>query len=242
MRTGNIDVQTLLAQAQARLASEARQAQAPSTGTPSDTERIGKLAPALAGAHERIAAQAHAASASLSALGRFKSDLFDLGTAAKALSSLSATSGSKAVQSALDKLVAAYNAAQKNGAAVDGQGTDRAQRELRASADGLGALGAVRQPDGSLALDTGVLGKALADHPAGTAAALAGAAERIATVTSAALAQGSRLSSSLSRLDGQAQALKAQQAAVMDAATRIAGLNGAASHWSALALAAYRSS
>ncbi len=240
MRTGNIDVHHLLAQAQARLAGSAQQASAGDASA--DTKTIGKLAPALAGVHERIAVQAHAASASLSVLGRFKADLFDLGTAARALSSLSAATPSKAVQAALDKLVAAYNAALKTGAAAGapGAGTARAQRELGMSAEVLAAWGVVRQPDGSLRQDAGTLDKALAGDAAGAVAALAAVAAHMAGTTAEALAQDSRLSTSMSRLDGQAQALKAQQAAVMDTATRIAALNGPGRQWNAMALAAYR--
>ena len=258
MRTGNINVQVLLAQAQAKLSgktlSDTTQKAASSTTT-SDVEKLSEISPVLAQVHQRIAAQSQTASASLSALGQFKSDLFNLGTTAKNLASLTAASTPQAVQSSVEKMVAAYNATLKSGDAMgssggDGSaGTSRAQRELRAAVDGRGTpsaelskMGVVRKPDGSLSLDTIALAKALSADQGGALAALTRMAERVSGVATQTLAEDSGLSSSMTRLGNRAQALKDQQAAVMRTATELAELDTSAStsSWSAMALAAYR--
>lgn len=251
MRTGNINVQAVVAQAQAKLS--AATPQTTSSGGTSDTEKVGKLYPALAGVHQRIATQSQTASASLSVLGKFKSDLFNLGTAAKSLTSLSAASTPQAIQSSVEKLVAAYNATLKSGAAMNTAGSDSgagisgAQRELRASVDGaatpsgaLSKLGVVRKPDGTLSLDTTALTKALTNDRDGAVAALAGMAKSMSGTATKTLADDSRLNTSLARLDSRAQALKAQQAAVVSTATQLAELGSSGNSWNAMALAAYR--
>lgn len=254
MRTGNINVQAVLAQAQAKLSGTTQQTTS-GNGT-SDTEKIGKLYPPLAGVHQRIAAQSQTASASLSALGQFKSGLFNLGTAAKNLTALSAASTPQAIQTiqtSLEQIVSAYNATLKSGAAMSTAGSDAgagisgAQRELRATVDGaatpagaLAKLGVVRKPDGTLSLDTAALAKALTSDRDGAVAALTGMAKSMSGIASKTLADDSRLSTSLARLDSRAQALKAQQAAVLSTATELAELSSSGTSWSAMALAAYR--
>lgn len=251
MRTGNINVQAVLAQAQAKLSGTTQQT--PSSNGTSEAEKIGKLYPPLAGVHQRIAAQSQTASASLSALGQFKSGLFNLGTAAKNLAALPAASTPQAIQTSLEQVVSAYNATLKSGAAMSGAGSDAgagisgAQRELRAAVDGaatsagaLAKLGVVRKPDGTLSLDTAALSKALTSDRDGAVAALTGMAKSMSGIASKTLADDSRLSTSLARLDSRAQALKAQQAAVLSTATELAELSSSGTSWSAMALAAYR--
>lgn len=243
MRTGNINVQAVLAQAQAKLSGTTQQAGESGAGA-AEIERLGKISPVLAQVHERIAAQSQTASASLSTLGQFKSDLFKLGNAAQGVQALAADSTPQKMQAALEKLVAAFNASLKSSAAVGstdaGAGIGRAQRELRDAADGLAALGVARRQDGSLTLDASVLAKAVSERPADVAGTLAGVAERIAGISTRTLADDGRLSTSLTRLGNRAQALKEQQAAVASTATQLAQLQTAGSNWSALALAAYR--
>lgn len=157
IRTDNLNVQSLLAQAQSRLndssTSSANASKNGGTGNDTDTktktgasttetteaEKVRKLAPSLSKAHERIAAQAQAGSTSLSALGQFKSSLVDLSTAGKDLSAVTASSTKESVQGALEKLVARYNASVAKGSAsaAAGSSTDvgatRAVRELRSA-------------------------------------------------------------------------------------------------------------
>lgn len=252
MRTGTVNVQALLAQAQAKLSGTTQQTS--SGAKPSESEKIGKISPALAQVHQRITAQSQTATASLSALGKFKSDLDGLGSAAKEVAALTADSGQKtvqAVQAALEKMVSAYNASLKSGATAsstrnDGS-ADRAQRELRNAIDklttpsaGIAQLGLTRQENGTLALDTKALAGALAKQPAPDLGPLKNLAEGIAGSTTKSLSQDSRLSSSLSRLGQRAQALQAQQAAVVSTANQLAELGGTGNSWSAQALAAYR--
>lgn len=251
MRTGNINVQAVIAQAQAKLADSPQKTT--SSDGASTTEQIGKLYPALAGAHQRIAAQSQTASASLSALGQFKSDLFKLGTVATALTSLSADNTPQAIQSGLEQLVATYNASLKSGGAMAtadaaagaGAGISSAQRELRAASAELDKMGVVRKQDGSLSLDTAALAKALANDQNAVVASLNKMAQSMSGTAAKTLADDSRLSQSLTRLDSRAQALKAQQAAVMRTATQLAELGNASTNtsnsWNAMALAAYRS-
>lgn len=245
MRTANINVQAVLAQAQAKLAGTTQQTA--SGDKSSDAEAIGKISPVLAQVHERIAAQSQAVTASLSALGSYKSDLFNLGAAAKGLTALSASSTPVAVQAALQKVVTAYNATLKSGAGADSASTGRAQRALDAAIDGLdmprgnlARLGISRAADGVLALDTGALAKATAGDTAGIATALAAMGTRAAETANQTLADPGRLSDSMARLGHRVQALKAQQAAVLSTANQLSAVSSASSSLSAMALAAYR--
>ncbi|GHD00491.1 hypothetical protein GCM10007320_57970 [Pseudorhodoferax aquiterrae] len=246
MRTGTISVDSVLAQAQAKLASSTQQPT--STDKGADTEALGKISPVLAQVQERIAAQAQTVTASLSALGSFKSGLVDLGTAAKGLGALSAASPPEAIQAALTKLVTAYNATLKAGAAVGGDAgvgrTERAMDKALAALDtprgNLAKLGIARQADGTLALDGGALGKAVAGGAAGVVQALATLGDGLAGASTQALADEGRLSDYLARLDKRAQALKDQQAAVLSTANKLSAVSSASSSLSAMALAAYR--
>lgn len=246
MRTGNISVDSVLAQAQARLASSAQQST--STDKSTDTEALGKISPVLAQVQERIAAQAQTVTASLSALGSFKSGLVDLGTAAKGLVALTSSSTPEAVQSALGKLVTAYNAARKSGTAAGGDaGIGRTQRALDNAVDALDSprgnlakLGMARQADGTLALDNSALAKAQADDAGSVVGALSALGDRIAGIGSQALADEGRLNDYLDRLGKRSLALKDQQAAVLSTATRLSEISSASSSLSAMALAAYR--
>ena len=246
MRTGNISVDSVLAQAQAKLASSTQPA---TSGTSSaDTEALGKISPVLAQVQERIAAQAQTVTASLSALGSFKSGLADLGTAAKGLGALSASSTPEAIQGALTKLVTAYNATRKAGAAVGGDaGVGRTERAMDKALDALDTprghlakLGIARQADGTLALDNSALGKAVAGGAAAVAEALSTLGDSLAGVSAQALSEEGRLSDYLARLDKRAQALKDQQAAVLSTANKLSQVGSAGSSLSAMALAAYR--
>jgi hypothetical protein len=246
MRTATISVDSVLAQAQAKLASSTQQST--STTPSADTEALGKISPVLAKVQERIAAQAQTVTASLSALGSFKSGLADLGTAAKGLTALSSSSTPEAIQSALTKLVTAYNATLKAGAAVGGDaGVGRTERALDKAVDALDTprgnlakLGIARQQDGQLALDSSTLAKAVAGGAAGVADALAKLGDSLAGASTQALADDGRLSDYLARLDKRSQALKDQQAAVLSTANRLSAVSSAGSSLSAMALAAYR--
>ncbi|WP_326535882.1 flagellar hook protein [Pseudorhodoferax sp.] len=246
MRTGNISVDSVLAQAQAKLASSTQQAT--STDKSADTEALGKISPVLAQVQERITAQAQTVTASLSALGSFKSGLADLGTAAKGLATLSASSTPEAIQSALTKLVTAYNATLKSSAAAGNDaGTSRTLRALDNAVDALDTprgnlakLGIGRQTDGALTLDSSALGKAVASGAAGVAASLSVFANSVSGASTEALADDGRLSNTLERLGNRSQALKDQQAAVLSTATRLSAVSSAGSSLSAMALAAYR--
>ncbi len=247
MRTGNISVDGVLAQAQAKLASSAQQSS--STAQSADTEALGKISPVLAQVQERIAAQAQTVTASLSALGSFKSGLVDLGTAAKGLGALSSSSTPEAIQAALTKLVAAYNATRKAGAAVGSDaGVSRTERALDNAVDALDTprgnlarLGISRQADGQLALDSSALGKAVSGGAASVVDALSKLGNSLSGSSTQALADDGRLSDDLARLDKRAQALKDQQVAVLSTANKLSAVSSAGSSLSAMALAAYRS-
>ncbi|KQP50019.1 hypothetical protein [Pseudorhodoferax sp. Leaf274] len=245
MRTGTISVDSVLAQAQAKLASSTQQTA--SGGKSADTEALGKISPVLAQVQERITAQSQTVTASLSALGSFKSGLADLGTAAKGLGALSASSTPEAVQAALAKLVTAYNATLKGAAAAGSDATARTQRALDSAVDALdmprgnlARLGIARQADGTLALDNGALGKARSGDAAGVAQAFSRLGDSLAKASTEALADDGRLNNYLDRLGKRSQALKDQQAAVLSTATKLSQVNSASSSLSAMALAAYR--
>ncbi|MGC3984443.1 MAG: flagellar hook protein [Pseudorhodoferax sp.] len=249
MRTGNISVDSVLAQAQAKLAGSTQQAaSSASSAASADTEALGKVSPVLAQVQERIAAQAQTVTASLSALGSFKSGLVDLGTAAKGLGALSAASTPEAIQSALAMLVTAYNATRKGAAAVGSDaGAGRTERAMDNAIDALdtprgslAGLGIGRQADGTLALDSGALGKAVAGGAAGVVEALSRLGDRLAGASTQALADDGRLNDYLARLDKRSQALKDQQAAVLSTANKLSAVSSAGSSLSAMALAAYR--
>ncbi|MFG0787197.1 flagellar filament capping protein FliD [Delftia tsuruhatensis] len=272
IRTDNLNVQSLLARAQSRLNSSTTaqtasdsaikksDAQAGATKTDStktettEAEKVRKLAPSLSKAHERIAAQAQAGSTSLSALGQFKSSLVDLATAGKEMAALTATSTTQSVQSALEKLVARYNAsaAKGNASAAAGSTTDvgatRALRELRAAimsvtgsatSPSLARIGIVQRQDGTLAVDAKALEKSMATDPAGVTSALAGIGKAVENSANDALSTGSRLSSSMASLGDRVKALQQQQSAVVATAEKLGDSLVGSANWNRMVLDAY---
>lgn len=254
IRTDSINIQALMAQAQSKLTAGTTTTPATQTGSGTEStaaEKVKKLAPSLVKAHERIAAQAQAASTSLSALGQFKSSLVDLGLAGKALVSLSATSTTQSVQSAVEKFVSKYNASVAKSTASSGAnstdiGVSRAMRELRAGLNGTGTeqpslsrLGITQNLDGTLSLDTKALAKSMTANAAGTVAALARAGSAVDASADAALGADSRLSTSITSVGNRANELKAQETAVVNTATRLGEVYGSSSSWNRQVLDAY---
>jgi hypothetical protein len=247
MRTATLPAQAVLAQLQSKLAGTA---QASTSGARSSTtEEIETISPVLAKVHERISAQAQSTTASLSALGSYKADLFTLGSTGQQLASLSDTSSPEAVQAALAKLVADYNASLLSGHAATGTSAAvaRTQRELAGAMDSLdlprgnlAKLGIVRGPNGTLVLDRSMLPQTTTSEIVGLASTLSQIGTRIGTSVTSALAPDSRLDITMERLGDRAQLLNTQQAAVVSTASRFSALNSAGSSWSSLALSAYR--
>lgn len=253
IRTDNIGVQALMAQAQSRLTSSTSSSAAASKDKDTQAsestaaEKVKKLAPSLSQAHERIAAQAQAASTSVSALGQFKSSLVDLGLSGKELVALSATSTTQSVQTAVERFVSRHNASVSKGAAAAGSANDtsvsRTMRELR-SATGLDQaslvkMGITQKSDGTLVLDAKALAKSMETNAAGTTAALARVGKAVNTSTSTALDADSRLSHSITNIGNRAKLLQQQETAVVATATRLGEVYGQSSTWNRQVLEAY---
>ncbi len=257
IRTDNVGVQALMAQTQTRLASSAttsaggtaeKETQA---GQSTAADKVKRLAPSLSQAHERIAAQAQAASTSLSALGQFKSSLVDLGQSGRELVALSATATTQSVQAAVERFVSRHNASVSKGTAAAGSTNDtsvsRTMRELRSTVNGASGLdasslvkmGITQKPDGTLVLDAKALAKSMETNPAGTAAALARIGKGVDTATGAALDADSRLSSSITTVGNRAKLLQQQETAVVDTATRLGEAYGLSGTWNRQVLDAY---
>jgi hypothetical protein len=252
IRTDNVSVQTLLAQAQAKSTSSSKNKDGSTDKTSeknetSTAEKIKQLAPSLSKVHERIAAQAQAASTSLSALGQFKSSLVDLGTSGKELVALSATSTTQSVQSAVEKFVAKYNASVSKGA---GNGSDigvsRSLRELRSALSGGGAvspslsrLGITQNANGTLSLDTKALAKSMGSDAAGVTAAFSRIGKSVEASADSALGSDSRLSNSIASLGNRAAALQKQESAVVSTATRLGDVYGSSASFNRMVLDAY---
>lgn len=251
IRTDNVGVQALMAQAQSRLNGSSTS----SSTTDKDTqasettaaEKVKKLAPSLSQAHERIAAQAQAASTSVSALGQFKSSLVDLGLSGRELVALSTTATTQSVQAAVERFVSRHNASVSKGTAAAGSANDtsvsRTMREL-GSATGLDQsslvkMGITRKPDGTLVLDTKALAKSMETNAAGTTAALNRVGKAVDTATSTALDADSRLSNSITSLGNRAKLLQQQETAVVATATRLGETYGLSSTWNRQVLDAY---
>ena len=254
IRTDNIGVQALMAQAQSRLTGSGTSS---STASSKDkdtqasestaAEKVKKLAPSLSQAHERIAAQAQAASTSVSALGQFKSSLVDLGLSGRELVALSSTATTQSVQTAVERFVSRHNASVAKGSAAAGSTNDtsvsRTMRELR-SATGLDQaslvkMGITQKSDGTLVLDTKALAKSMETNAAGTTAALARVGKAVDTSTSTALDEDSRLSHSITSIGNRAKLLQQQETAVVDTATRLGETYGQSSTWNRQVLEAY---
>lgn len=259
IRTENVGVQALMAQAQSRLTNSTTTTTTSTTGTGTEStaaEKIKRLSPELSQAHERIAAQAQAASTSLSALGQFKSSLVDLGQAGKDLVALSSTATTQAVQSAVEKFVSLHNASVAKGTAAAGSATDssvgRTMRDLRSAVSGaatdtgigtdqptLTKLGLTQQPDGTLVLDAKALAKSLETNAAGTTAALARVGKAVSSSASTALDGDSRLNTSITSIGNRAKQLQLQETAVVDTATRLSEAYGTSITWNRQVLDAY---
>lgn len=255
MRTTGTGVQALVAQANAKLSEAATTAPAASEKS-SASEKLAKVSPALAKAHDRIDARAQTASSSWSVLGQFKSSLDGLGSAAQDLSSLSAGSPAATLQSAVEKLVASYNTTLQSSSAVttDGGARDaaagRTQRDLRSAlvaaaggSAGLSRLGLTQQKDGTLSFDAKAFGKAVLADAGGVVTALGSIGQHVGDGAAKALQADSQLSASLTHLGDRTLALKQQQSAVLDVATRMAqsGLGSSSGSLASTLLAAYQS-
>lgn len=246
IRTDNISIQALMAQAQSKLTGSS--VAQTSTGSDSTTaDKVKKLAPSLAKAQERIAAQYQTASTTLSALGQFKSSLVDLDAAGQALGAVSATTSTQAVQAAVEKFIASYNATVAKGAGSSDTGVSRTLRELRSGINAttstdqpsLSRLGITQNADGTLVLDAKALAKTLSSNMTAAVAALSRVGKSVDTSASHALDADSRLSSAISTLGTRTAALKKQEAAVVDTATRLGSAYGTSANWNQMVIDTY---
>jgi len=193
------------------------------------TALLGQVSPALAKAHERLLAQSQTASASISQLGQYKATVSSLAGSAKELASVSGDTASAEVMSKVKRLVDAYNEAlQQAKAGTEGRTGQAiaASRRALSSADStrsqLTQLGLMRQPDGTLKLDTATLQKSLATNPAAAGSALSQLGKTLARRAESELADKGRLALAGTQSSAWAQGLTQQQGALVTAARKIA--------------------
>lgn len=206
--------------------------QAGSGKTSQTADSLAKLSPALAKARDRVVAQEQSTATSLSTLGKYKAALAALGSSAGTLSQLNASSSPAAIQSALDAFVADYNAAVTTARQSFSQGSNlgtstmlsdlRRLLSQRTSPPTLRTLGVTAQADGTLKVDPAALKTALATAGAGLTSAFAQLGKAAGKLADAGLSGSSRLSSMLTSLDSRMAALKKQETALLNAATKLA--------------------
>lgn len=208
------------------------------------TAALGKIAPALGKAHERVRTQLQGDATSLSQLGKYKATVSDLSTAAQAMSQLgSGTSSATDKVKLVERFVAAYNqaiTASRPDTASDASSTLASSRRALTNASDtsrsqLAKLGLSRQADGTLKLDSAALSKALsADASSGTGpSTLAQMGKAISKRADGELSSTSRLATATSLFSGKTSQLKQQQTRLLEAATQMASQSSAGtSNWS----------
>lgn len=210
------------------------------------TAALGKIAPALGKAHERVRTQLQGDATSLSQLGKYKATVSDLSTAAQAMSQLGSGSGTSSTADKVklvERFVAAYNqaiTASRPDTSSDASSTLASSRRALTNASDtsrsqLAKLGLSRQADGTLKLDSAALSKALsADASSGTGlSTLAQMGKAIGKRADGELASTSRLATATSLFSGRTSQLKLQQTRLLEAATQMASQSSAGtSNWS----------
>lgn len=208
------------------------------------TTALTKISPALAKAHERILAQAQLASTSISQLGQYKAAVSNLSVKANALGSITSSTSSADVIKTVENFVSAFNATITQTNAVAGEqanGQTEASRALAASKRTLSStdasrsqlnkLGLTRQQDGTLALDSAVLQKALAGGLDTATATLSQLGKTMGKRADAELASSGSLNVASERSSQRALALKQQQSALLSAATTMSQAQANNANW-----------
>ncbi|MBI3382636.1 MAG: hypothetical protein HY019_11585 [Aquabacterium sp.] len=226
-----------------------------STAQSQASSALTKISPALAKAHERIVAQAQSESTSISQLGQYKAAISSLATAANALANGSSKTTAADTVKMAERFVSAFNAAikQANSAtAANGKSQTDASRALTeskrtlstsdASRSQLSKLGFTRQQDGTLTLDSSVLQKSLAANPDAAISTLSQLGKAMAKRAESELADKGRLNVASVRSGEKALALKQQQSALLDAATKISQAQTSSSWTTQQALQKYSAS
>lgn len=197
------------------------------------SDSLAKLSPALAKARDRVVAQEQSTASSISMLGKHKAALASLSTTAGALGKLTASSTPASIQSALDAFVTDYNAAvttarQSFSQGGSNLGTSTMLSDLRrvltqrTTPPSLRTLGITAQADGTLKADPATLKTALATTGTDVTGALAQLGKAVGKLADTGLSSSGRLSSALTSLDNQMAALKKQETALLNAATKLA--------------------
>lgn len=210
------------------------------------TATLSKISPALAKAHERLAAQYQTESTSISQLGQYKAAVSSLSGAASTLAGVSAGSSLADIAKLADSYVSAFNAAIKQGNAgsggsVGGQSeASRAVTESRksltssdSSRSQLSKLGFARQADGTLKLDVDALKKSLSTDLAGTTVTLSQMGKAIAKRADAELTDKGRLTTAKEKASNRALSLMQQQSSLLDAAAQLQQAQANTGSWAA---------
>lgn len=179
----------------------------------------------------------------LSAYGQIKGAVSELQTASKAVTEPKKTATADDARKTIENFVSAYNKAnaavarttrndrKETGALANDARARIAGNDLRRSVaenDGLAELkkaGVTQNKDGSLALDTKALDKALKESPAATVAAVAEVATKVEKTATKELASNGNVGASVQTLDQRSRRLEAEQSsqqALIEASRRTA--------------------
>lgn len=207
-----------------------------STNTSTSTQATAKtdaVSTSLNKSSTKIQTQLDAATASLSALGKFKASVSVLQTSAQSLSQFTATSSSDDVKKGLSSFIANFNAmvASTKTVATDSSGVDRISKGMtRAmSADlskisDLRNMGFTKASDGTLKLDAAKFEAAYKASPSAVQSTLSKLGQLVDKSANKELASGGRIGSSMESLSSKSSLLKLQQSALLKASQQYTSL------------------
>lgn len=189
--------------------------------------QLAQVSPGLAKANQRLRESAASASAQLSGLGKLKSALDALQSAAKTTSAGSPTETSDVTVTSTQRLIESYNAALTAASKTStGEGPGaKALRTLQRSAmagDGsLARLGIKRASDGTLTLNSDSFKAALTKDAAAARTSLAALSDSIGKAAGSAQTGASNVSDSMAALELRITTVKNQQSSIFAVAQQI---------------------
>lgn len=215
-------------------------------------KELSPLALAVQRADKRVQNEVDVNTAQLSSFGRLKASVSDVQIAAKALTDLSAESSISNIQSAVSRMLGAFNGAADTaqttaalpGASVASESARRVERDLQQAvtadvriASALKDIG-IEFRGNALKLDVDRLDASLASDPDHARAVLAELGQQLDTTSTAELQAHGNVNESMDRLRQLAKVLESQQSALQSAAQ--ATLAGTASRGHGHPIAAYQ--
>ena len=186
------------------------------------TDTAAAASKALKRATDRTDEKLESTKVQLSAFGQIKGALSELQAASKAVSEPKKTATTDDARKTVENFVAAFNksnAAAGNAALANDARARGAANDVRRSVsegDGLAELkkaGITQNKDGSLALDTKALDKALKAAPQQTVAAVAEVGQRVERTATRELASSGNVGASVTALNQRSRSLAAEQSA-----------------------------